>query len=209
MKLYLLTGNITAASPKFDSDGLNAPYATETSHAAVGWQQAANNLYAETTFVCPAYWLADAYSAAVNPNAKGKAAWRYQFSVTDAFHGMDIAPLMNDPATTGTRMDRAFRNSFQSIWTRFIIHGDPTLAAVAASTSGDNVAAATTASWAPWGTVGKYAGGNGSGYPLLNLNVTGVTPEVANLQVVDGVAWEGERGDRCALWASLGANIQQ
>ncbi len=106
----------------------------------------ANNLYAETTFVCPAYWIADAYSSGINGNAGGKSAWHYQFSVTDAFHGADLSPLTGDTATQGTKMNQAFRKSFQSIWSQFIIHGDPTLGP-AAGGAGGNVSAAATGSW--------------------------------------------------------------
>lgn len=38
-----------------DSNGVTAPFSTTNSNWAVGWQQAANNLYAEATFVCPSY----------------------------------------------------------------------------------------------------------------------------------------------------------
>ena len=174
----------------------------------MGWQQAADNLYAETTFVCPAYWIADAYSPSVNQNAKGKVAWRYQFSVTDAFNGADVAPLVDNVLTQGTRMDQTFRRSFQSIWSRFIIRGDPTLEPVTGRPTGDNVSASTADSWKPWGTAGNYAGGDGHGYSMLNLNVTDAAPQVANWQVVDGITWEGGRAARCALWAALGAQAQ-
>ncbi|KAI0018641.1 carboxylesterase [Xylariomycetidae sp. FL0641] len=56
-------GNASAELEYVDSNGLTPPFATQASALAVGWQQAAENLYAETTFVCPSYWLADAFSS--------------------------------------------------------------------------------------------------------------------------------------------------
>lgn len=43
------------------------------------------NLYAELTFVCPSYWMAEAYSG------KGRTSYKYQFSALPATHGLDIA----------------------------------------------------------------------------------------------------------------------
>ena len=45
-----------------DSDGRGAPFSTTNSQFAAGWQQAAFNLYAEATFICPSYWLADTFA---------------------------------------------------------------------------------------------------------------------------------------------------
>ncbi len=147
MRLYQIPAAYDAsasASPRFDSNGLTPPFATTVSNVTVGWQQAANNLYAETTFVCPAYWLGQAYAD------RGRKAWRYQFSVPNALHGTDIPPLMTDPAVTrGTKEDTVFRTAFQTMWANFIVGGDPTLAlnvtaAVGAftNTTSDRIAAA-------------------------------------------------------------------
>ncbi|KAK3314300.1 carboxylesterase [Apodospora peruviana] len=194
--LYNISGS--PVGPKHDTDGLHPPYATQVSNYAVGWQQAANNLYAETTFVCPAYWLADAYSKDTT-----KKAWRYQFSIPDATHGKDIAPLTLDPATSDA-MDPTFRKGFQSIWGQFIVSGDPTLSTSAIfSAGGDDVllAAAGRDAWLPWGSAGKF--------DMLNLNVTATKPTKAEWKVVDGKVWEGGRGARCDLWAKLGAVVQE
>ncbi|KAH8890549.1 carboxylesterase [Thozetella sp. PMI_491] len=203
MSLYSLPSSFNDSTPLFDSDGLHAPYATEISHFASGWQQAANNLYSETTFVCSAYWLASAYTAKLNDNARGKIAWRYQFSVPDAFHAYDIPPLLYSPNTTGTKVNYIFRSEFQSIWGNFVATGDPYIL-VDTSTSNDSVVAATSPFWKPWGVAGSYAGGDGTGYCMLNLNVTNALPYYADWKIVDGVAWEAGRAKRCALWAALG-----
>ena len=65
-----------------------------------------------------------------------------------------------------------------------------------------SVSAAGAASWRPWGSEGQK-------YPLLVLNVTAAAPHQARFALVDGYAWEGGRGERCALWAKLGAVAQE
>ncbi|KAJ8612318.1 hypothetical protein MRB53_037528 [Persea americana] len=49
--------------PLFATSGTTFPFATTHSSFATGQQQRAINLYAEETFVCPTYWLADAHAA--------------------------------------------------------------------------------------------------------------------------------------------------
>jgi len=194
--VYDIDPLITASHPKYDTDGLHPPYATSVSGAAVSWQQAAYNLYGETTFVCPAYWLADAYTA------KNKKAWRYQVSTPNAFHGVDIGFLTGDPVTatsTSGPVGEEFRRGFQEVWGRFIVNGDPTLSVVGAG-AGSGVAAAAEGRWRAWGE------GPGGGRDMLNLNVTQGTAGRADWSVVDALAWEGGRGKRCAFWAGLGVN---
>ncbi|KAI0473073.1 carboxylesterase [Xylariaceae sp. FL0804] len=208
-----------------DSNGLAPPFSTTNSDWAVGWQQAVNNLYAESTFVCPSYWLSDAFSAY-------DGAWKYQFSVPPSTHGADLEPIMDNPATTGTGIDSVFRYAIQNVWGNFITAGDPTLRAgqMAATTDGGSISAAGTGVWARWG------GGDGNDV-LLNFNMTGGAPVTvtetvdgsaisvtsyraaaagiaangsvasplrADLRVAQGTTWEGGRGKRCDLWAQLG-----
>ncbi|KAK7757333.1 hypothetical protein SLS62_000883 [Diatrype stigma] len=163
-----------------DSDGVTPPFSTTNSNWAVGWQQAADNLYAETTIVCPSYWLADAYAK----GDKSEGSWKYQFSVPASLHGADVYPLITDPTVQGTGMNEVFRTSFQRIWGNFVVNGDPTLttaqiaspagnltldAAQIASPEGDDVSAAGAGHWLQWGeTDGLHA--------MLNLNMTGGMP---------------------------------
>ncbi|KAI0474359.1 carboxylesterase [Xylaria cf. heliscus] len=218
LELYSVPEN--ASKIYADSDGLNPPFSTTNSDLAVGWQQAANNLYAETTFVCSSYWLADAFGG-----AKVKRSWKYQFSVPVSLHGADVAPLFSDPNVQGTGMDKVFRTAFQQIWGNFIVRGDPTLNAVQVGTTKQgNITAAGAGNWPQWG-------GRPERDYLLNLNMTGgmpvntptqiggntvdVTsyipstdgsyPELeASFNLASGWSWEGGRGSRCQLWVDLG-----
>jgi hypothetical protein len=196
---YKIAPGINTSTTPFDSNGLTPPFATSVSHLGVAWQQAANNLYAETTFVCPAYWLADAYTSG------SKRSWRYQFSPPDAIHGADLEPLTDDPHTPNTSMDYVFRKAFQSIWGNFIVKYDPTLGPSPTSNTTDNVSAAEASSWLPWGRGSSSQSWGGAVDTLLNLNVTQSTPPAAKWNVADGNTWEGGRRTRCDLWVALGA----
>jgi len=63
--------------------GYTGATAINVSSIATGQQQRANNIYAEMTFVCPSYWLAEAYTN------NGREGWKYQYSVPAALHGTD------------------------------------------------------------------------------------------------------------------------
>ncbi|KAI0842387.1 alpha/beta-hydrolase [Hypoxylon sp. FL0890] len=202
-----------------NSDGENPPFSTTNSEWGFGWQQAANNLYAETTFVCPSYWLADGYA-----KKKDGKAWHHQFSVSPAEHGFDIYPLIQPTDSVSDGIDEEFRTAFQQIWGNFIVRGDPTLNRMQTSVSGNgSIKAAGTGIWPQW------QGEPGCDW-MLNLNMTGGTPITtpvvedgvtiqvtsyvsgngtssplrADFRVAEGSTWEGGRGERCQLWADLG-----
>lgn len=64
------------------------------------------NLYAESTFVCPSYWLAEAFTD------KSRAAYRYQFSVPVAFHGIDLLGYFGPAIPTyGPDFEKAFMST--------------------------------------------------------------------------------------------------
>lgn len=163
--------------------------------------------------VCPAYWLAAAYSPAINPNAAGKKSWRYQFSPPNALHLVDLGPLEQPPVyEVGSNEDAAFRAAFQGIWGSMVVKGDPTLApgyldqVKTSYITADNITAAQGEYWQPWGQGTGAVDGAGDGtYALLDLNVTNAN--TASFRVADGMLWEGGRGARCDLWAELGVYI--
>ncbi|KAI1104358.1 alpha/beta-hydrolase [Jackrogersella minutella] len=208
-----------------NSNGVNPPYSTTNSGWAFGWQQAAINLYAEATFACPSYWMADGYA-----KKKGAKSWHYQFSVPPGQHGLDLEPLLLPANIKGTGMDKVFRTAFQEIWSNFIVEGDPTLSMFQTRIPVQgNITAAGTGVWPRW------QGEPGSNW-MLNLNMTGGTPITttffldgmpfqvtsyvpgngtsslplaADFTVAEGNSWEGGRGERCKLWADLGPWIME
>ncbi|RFU23797.1 Carboxylesterase, partial [Scytalidium lignicola] len=203
----------TTPGPLFSTTGTSGPTALNQSNFGIGQQQRANNLYAETTFVCPSYWLATAYSG------WGKQAWKYQFSVPPCEHGADLDAYYayNREALGEGTLSDAFRKAVQLMWGRLLTKGTK-----------DQISAAETGVWPPW------VDGNGDGfgrYRMLNLNMTGGSPESvvftaasgqtinltqnigagleARFEVVDAWTWEGGRGGRCEWWANNGAVVPE
>ncbi|KAI2602519.1 alpha/beta-hydrolase [Hypoxylon sp. NC1633] len=223
LQLYSIPEN--TSSILVNSDGVNPPYSTTNSGWAYGWEQAAINLYAETTFACPSYWLADAYA-----RKRGGKAWHYQFSVPPGLHADDLSILFQPTDTPNTSTDKVFRKALQEIWGNFIVRGDPTLNEVQATAAENgNISAACAGVWPRWeGKPGRdwmlnvnMTGGMPvtSAYSLggtiveathyVSGNDTSFLPMAADLTVAEGHYWEGGRGKRCQLWADLGPWIKE
>jgi hypothetical protein len=216
--------------PLFNTLGDKGPTALNQSGWGIGQQQRANNLYAETTFICPSYWLASGFGQKV-----GGQGWKYQFSVPPAEHAADLmAYAQSIPGFPGDgAVSLTFKTAMQLLWGRFIIYDDPTLPASVVQSlqtlangtaSGDRVVATETGKWLPWGVA------NGS-YPLLSLNMTGGVPVkmpftfgdgvtanitqhdapgfLADWRLADGYLWEGGRGQRCDFWAEVGKVVPE
>lgn len=98
--------------------GYTGATAINESSIASGQQQRANNIYAESTFVCPSYWLSEAYTDL------GRSAYKYQFSVLPAVHGIDVSAFFNTPVPG---QGAAFIAQFQRIWGNFVRYNDPSL----------------------------------------------------------------------------------
>ncbi|KAI0155385.1 alpha/beta-hydrolase [Hypoxylon sp. FL1284] len=216
-ELYALSPNASAVL--VDTDGEHAPFSTTNSQWAAGWQQVALNMKAETTFVCPSYWLADAFAR------KGAAgSWRFQLSVPPAHHGLDLEVLVVPKDTVGKGMDQVLRTALHQVWGNFVVRGDPSLtpAQMDAADSG-NVTAGGSGAWPQW------AGVPGQNW-MLNMNMTGGVPTnesyapagapinvtiyepgddasppmEAAFTMAEGSSWKDGRGERCRLWAELG-----
>ncbi|EAW14623.1 putative carboxylesterase [Aspergillus clavatus NRRL 1] len=197
--------------PRFDTLGTSGPTAKNQSEMATGLQQTVFNIFAETTFDCAAQWLAEAFSG------PGRQAWKYQYSVTPAFHGADLNSYFNMSATWPSA---GFNHAFQKLWGNFIMNNRPIIP-LADATANNNL------SVVPVGPPGYL---NWPQYRLnatwqLDLNTTGgfVTPVVVtpnltyyvrqgndvvnNFRLVDAHTWEGGRGMRCSFWRSVASRV--
>lgn len=185
----------TVPGPLFSTLGDSGPTALNQSEFGIGQQQRANNLYAETTFVCPSYWLASTYSvqsayqkrdskrrsSGTVAKRNNKQSWKYQYSVPPSEHGADLDAYyaINREALGYGTLSPGFRTAVQQIWGRFIMYDDPTLPSSAiknittypnGTSTGDDIVAAQTGKWPVW-EGGSRDGGNA--YRMLNLNMTG------------------------------------
>ncbi|PSR85517.1 Alpha/Beta hydrolase protein [Coniella lustricola] len=184
--------------PLFSTLGDSGPTALNQSEFAIGQQQRANNLYAETTFVCPSYWLANGYMASKWPGKTGtsqkRAAWKYQFSVPPSEHGADLDAYQafNREALGEGTMTTAARLAIQLAWGRFIMYDNPTLPDsiildLVTGTNGisthDNITAISSSNWPQWSSeppLGQSL--------MLNVNMTGGMPHVITWTPVGGTA---------------------
>ncbi|KAL8628171.1 hypothetical protein Q9189_006107 [Teloschistes chrysophthalmus] len=211
-------------TPNYATTGTTPPTALNVSTFATGQQQRAYNLYAETTFVCPSYWLAEAFPT----------AYKYQYSLPPAQHAVDV------PAFFGPRLPNQspeFVAAFMTIWGNFITRNNPSIPSLPSfpisyppnspsspnptSNSNSNSSAAAN-NWAPYTLHQPY---------MLNLNQSGgVTfsaapypgqsdiPNVTQLgepglrnefSFVNAYTWEGGRGMRCDFWRSVGGIVPE
>lgn len=185
--------------------------ALNVSQTATGQQQRANNIYAETTFVCPSYWLAEAY------NAHGRTGYKYQYSVVNAAHGSDQSLYLGEPAPN---QGPDFVNAFRNIWGNFIKTGNPSISSnIANGASANGTGSNPLEDWpvfANWDR--RMANLNQTGGMPMSIaaqsspvNVTIYTdPGLTNaLELVDAYEWEGGRGKRCDFWKSVAAVVPQ
>lgn len=133
------------------------------------------NLYAELTFVCPSYWMVEAYGG------QGRTAYKYQYSALPATHGADVrayfGPLGGVPSL-GEDYQRAFVSKWPStnilkrvltieeIWGNFVIQQDSSISnEFTAGTSLNGTAGTNAASmWPAFSIAEPYQ---------LDLNQTG------------------------------------
>ncbi|KAK0747257.1 Alpha/Beta hydrolase protein [Apiosordaria backusii] len=197
---------------RFETDGLNTGgfNAINTSPDGVGQKQRGNNIYAEATFACPAYWLADAYSS--NP---GKSSWLYQFSVPFAYHGADVAAALG---LSTPNLPNDITLAFRKAWGNFIVGGNPSIAnpiANGASSTSPSVYHPAS-NWPVWHqNAPQFVNFNTTGGTLYNADTLwGTTapqysgPGIRNaISVHNANTWEAYRGDRCAFYKNLGPYI--
>lgn len=101
------------------SDAMVVLAATEPNpNDAAVQQQRANDIYSESVFVCPSYWLAEAYTS------KDREAFKYQYSVLPALHGADFNGYFGPPVSY---LCAEFMNYFQRIWGNFVMFNDPSV----------------------------------------------------------------------------------
>lgn len=208
---YYPSSNVSVSSDgltTFATNGTSGPTIVNVSQTATGQQQRAQAIYGESTFVCPSYWLAEAY------NARGRAGYKYQYSVPVALHGTDVAAYFGPP---GPNLGPDLVLAFQRILGNFVITGNPSISTSIASGSSSNGMSDSGledwpvfALWNPMMANLNQTGGTATVEDLsktvgLDRNVTFYEgPGLMNdISLVDGYSWEGGRGKRCDFWMSV------
>lgn len=184
----------TTQNLRFATSGTSEITALDTSATASGYQQLANLIYAESTFICPSYWLAQAYN-----NDNDKKGYKMQFSVPIALHGHDGVALFGN--TRLPNHSDELVHTMQTILGRFVTTGYPgweeykepryTMMGVNQS-GGQEVLAESPLDSAIAGSGAKWYVG-----PDLEVE----------MKEVDGKKWEGGRGKRCEFWRGVGGKV--
>ncbi|KAJ5938508.1 CAZyme family CE10 [Penicillium verhagenii] len=201
-------------SPLFDTLGDHGLTAVNQSEFATGYQQTVYNIFAETAFDCPSYWLMDAFSG-----KKGKESWKYQYSVTPAYHGADLTAYFSVDTTTPTR---GIRHAVQKILGSFIIKDSPVVSIQDAKGGASDAIVPENSDghilWPMWNdSLPIMMDLNTTGGNLLYKNVTRhlafwlrEDPGVVNhLRLANANRWEGGRGERCRFWREVGPRVPQ
>lgn len=235
--------SVNPADPTFATLGDSGPSAINVSSFATGQQQRADvsyppsssvgwslthiqNIFAESTFTCPGYWLSQGFSD------KGRSSYKYQYSVPAGQHAADLTAYFGPPKVNqGPDFVRAFQSEyfvfqssitqplirFEAIWGNFITSSNPSINAYIANGANSSTpnAANSASDWPQFNTYAPY---------MLNLNETGGTPYVAsgllngvtanatqymgpglmnNITLANAYTWEAGRGYRCDFWRSV------
>lgn len=198
---------------RYDTLGDQGPTALTVSEMATGLQQSVFNIAAESLFDCPAQWLAEAFSCSNNSSLQ---AWKYQYSVTAAYHGADLTSYFS--TGTSTPSDD-FGRAIQKIWGNFILSGSPVISMMNATAGCMNATAPANGANIKW-----------PAYTLsepyqMDLNTTGgditlitATPDLSyyvrngsgilnTFRLVNATSWEAGRGERCSFWRDVAPRV--
>lgn len=198
------------------------------SQIASGHQQRANAILGETTFMCPSYWLATAFSS---PQT-GHHSYKYQYSIPTALHGYDLEAYFG-PArrNQGPKLTRALQVS----WGNFVRFGDPSIpsSVIANAENGDSGSNTTSelerwpefSSVSPRMAIFNQTGGTPYEFTAVQVRNDGPLTVVADrdmnvtlhsepglrndVRLVDAYTWEGGRGMRCDFWRSIAAMVPE
>ncbi|SMR56332.1 unnamed protein product [Zymoseptoria tritici ST99CH_3D1] len=189
----------------FATNGDSGPTAINQSALATGQQQRANNIHAEAVFICPTYWMAEAYS----PN--GGETFEYQFSVPPAVHAADasayFSPLDAPPYRPSLRL------AFQKILGNFIVNSNPSISGADYTNRNPNAGPVHPAgSWPPYSIAEPYqldinttCGMGKTQNPFFpELEVCSGSGTYNDFRLVNAYTWEGGRGTRCDFWRAMG-----
>lgn len=168
-------------------------------------------IYSETTFVCPSYWLAEAYSD------YGRTSFRHQYSVPVALHGTDNTAFFGPPAPN---QSPDFVNAVMQMWGNFILTDNPSiLDLVANGVSTNNTQPNPASNWPQYKVYAPYqlnlnlTGGDAFPFNLsyikANLTEYGGPGLRNNISLVNAYTWEAGRGYRCDMWRSLGGIVPE
>lgn len=196
-------------SPTQGDDFLHVTYEFPHHHLNTTANPPQQNVYAEATFVCPSYCLADAFTT------NNRKAYKYQYSVIGAEHAAELSSLVGAPTPN---QGPAFNKAFMNIWGNFITQGNPFISAQIANGPNSTRTTNPATDWPPWTLAKRYqinlneSGGTAFQAPSLIPDSPNITefggPGLRNsFELVNAYTWERGRGARCDFWRSVGSIV--
>ncbi|KAH7330398.1 carboxylesterase type B [Rhexocercosporidium sp. MPI-PUGE-AT-0058] len=103
---------------------------------------AINNVYAETIFIYPSDWLAEAYTG------NGHEAWTDQYSVPSALHGTDVSAYFGPGSIPNHGPE--FIRAFMTVFGNFIMQDNPSISTSIAAGKSSTLSSNTSHSIIDW-----------------------------------------------------------
>jgi hypothetical protein len=181
---------------RFATSGRDGASSLQTSHTASGIQQLANLIFAESTFICPSYWLVAAYSSIA-----GKRGYKMQYSVPIALHGYDGIAVFGNQRLPNQGAN--FVSKMQRLVGTFVVKGEVKRLGMFSAKEGWKMLNLNT-------TGGMEERVDSTLDVAVNElgGVWHVEPGLkAKFEDVDGWAWERSRGERCVFWRKMGETV--
>jgi carboxylesterase type B len=182
------------------------PYATPHDRASL--------IYGEATFVCPSYWLAEAFA-----NTENTRSFKYQYSPSPGLHGADVTAVFSAPGTAPD--SAALQVAFQRLIGNFVVSSNPSIPDIIAN--GEFVANKTSnpaSTWPPFSSYAPFqidlnstcdvsAGARrvpvGYGSPYYYCETAAGAGN--NITLTNAYTAVGGRGVRCEFWRAMGGKV--
>jgi carboxylesterase type B len=153
-------------------------------------QARANLMYGEGGFVCPSYWLVQAF-----PSTQ---AWHYQFSVPPAQHAQDVQYYFPSGGIPPQGKE-TFSWVLTSAFVNFIVNWNPTIPASFGTSYKTSSGIFYGVPWPAYGIARET--------DQMNFNISGSgSPALTAVNDVDGLTPGVE--ERCAVWANVATAVE-
>jgi hypothetical protein len=182
------------------------PYATPHDRASL--------IYGEATFVCPSYWLAEAYA-----NRADTRSFKYQYSTSPALHGTDVTTVFS--AAGRSSDSRSLQIAFQQLIGNFVINSNPSISNIVANGGASaNNTSNPASTWPPFSSFAPFqidlnstcdaqAGATRVpvGYGSPYYYCAAPAGAANNITLTNAYTTVGGRGARCEFWRAMGEKV--
>ncbi|KAH6654742.1 acetylcholinesterase precursor [Truncatella angustata] len=203
-----------SSNPRLATAGDSGPTAVDVSPFAIGNQQRAYVIIAESSYHCPSYWLASSFT-----EDSAKSSYVHTYTNPPALHGLDLYAYLGQSDGPPSLLGQPLPNQgpdFAHAWRRmlgaYIKTGSPNIPCGVAKNPHSDV----LSNWPKWGENRlvnfNQTGGTPTLEDVLGLHIWNITinngPGLENaFREVDAETWEGGRGKRCDFWKHMASKV--